>query len=200
MAPLLGKNKGCMWPVLLLLALWPGGSALAGPNMAQDRKDFGVSEVEVPSVKPLDVAAGNAQVQQAAAQDESWTREAVLVALRFVGTEMRGHTKFIEVRTPPESRETALVTVTEAGYPDDAVAGARWRLWLAKDAHGVWTLQRALWAQLCSRSGQTSLQRRALPVSSRQRAGESEDNWSSLIPFPLAIFLPATNHMLPPPV
>jgi hypothetical protein len=50
---------------------------------------------------------------------------------------VKGSTKIIEVRTLPESQETATITVTESGYLDDAVGGERWRLWLAKGTNGT---------------------------------------------------------------
>jgi len=115
--------------------------------------DFGVSDIEVQSVKTLDTDKLNARVRKAAPKDKKWTRDAVLVALEFVGPGLKGNTKVIDVRTPPEERDTATITVTESGYPDDAINGERWRLWLVKGANGTWTIQRALWAQLCSRPG-----------------------------------------------
>ncbi|MEJ5329322.1 MAG: hypothetical protein WHT07_04140 [Desulfobaccales bacterium] len=121
--------------------------------MAQAIADFGVTDIEVRSVKTLDVATVNAAVREAVRKGERWPREAVPVALQVVGAGMKGHTKVIEVRTPPEQRDSATITVTESGYPDDAVSGERWRLWLVKGAEGAWTIQRALWAQLCSRPG-----------------------------------------------
>jgi hypothetical protein len=115
--------------------------------------DFGVSDIEVQSVKTVDTGKLNVKVKNAAGQGGKWTKDAVLVALEFVGAGLKGHTKVIDVRTPPEQRHTATITVTESGYPDDAVSGERWRLWLVKGPHGAWTIQRALWAQLCSRPG-----------------------------------------------
>jgi hypothetical protein len=66
---------------------------------------------------------------------------------------MKGHTKIIEVKTPPEQRDTATITVTGSGYLDDAISGERWRIWLKKGATSTWTIHRALWAQLCARPG-----------------------------------------------
>lgn len=124
------------------------------PNSGKDLKDFGVMDIEVRSVKSLDTNKLNAGVGQAAGKGEAWTKEAVWVALKVVGPELKGHTKIIEFKTLPEQRDAATVTVTESGYPDDAVGGERWRLWLEKGADGAWTIKRALWARLCSRPGQ----------------------------------------------
>jgi len=124
------------------------------PNSGQDLKDFGVTGIEVRSVKSLDTDKLNAAIGQAAGKGETWAKEAVWVALKVIGPELKGHTKIIEVKTPPEQRDAATVTVTESGYPDDAVGGERWRLWLEKGTDGVWTIKRALWARLCSRPGQ----------------------------------------------
>ena len=115
--------------------------------------DFGVSDIEVQSVKTLDTGKLNAKVRKAAGKGEKWTKDAILVALEFVGAGLKGNTKVIDVRTPPEERDTATITVAESGYLDDAINGERWRLWLVKGADGAWTIQRALWAQLCSRPG-----------------------------------------------
>jgi hypothetical protein len=122
-------------------------------SSAQAIADFGVSDIKVQSVKTLDTDKLNTKVRKAASKGEKWTRDAVLVALEFVGAGLKGNTKVIDVRTPPEERNTAKITVTESGYPDDAINGERWRLWLVKGANGTWTMQRALWAQLCSRPG-----------------------------------------------
>ncbi|MDD3581726.1 MAG: hypothetical protein PHW74_11980 [Desulfobacca sp.] len=88
-----------------------------------------------------------------AKEGQAWPQEAILVALRFAGEDLKGHTKTIEVRMPPEQRNEAVVTVTASGYLVDAIGGERWRLWLAKGADGLWTIKRALWAQLCSCPG-----------------------------------------------
>jgi len=119
----------------------------------KENEDFGVSGIEVQSVKSLDTNKLNAKVRKAASKGESWTKDAVLVALKFAGSGLKGHTKSIEVRTPPEQRDTATITVTESGYLDDAINGERWRLWLVKGSDSTWTIQRALWAQLCDRPG-----------------------------------------------
>lgn len=122
-------------------------------SSTQDRKDFGVSDIEVQSVKTLNTKKLNASVSEAAGQGETWTNDAVLVALKFVGAGLKGHTKIIDVRIPPENQDTVTITITESGYLDDAISGERWRLWLQKNANGTWTIQRALWAQLCNRPG-----------------------------------------------
>jgi hypothetical protein len=120
---------------------------------AQDLKDFGVSDIEVKSIKSLDPKKLNTEISKAAGKGETWTRDAVRVALKFVGEGLKGNTKIIDVRTPPEGQDTATVTVTASGYLDDAIGGERWRLWLQKSPNGTWTIQRALWAQLCNRPG-----------------------------------------------
>jgi hypothetical protein len=122
-------------------------------SSAQALADFGVSGIEVQSVKTLDTHKLNAEVRKAASKGENWTKDAVLVALEFVGAGLNGHTKIIDVRTPPEQRDTATITVTDSGYLDDAINGKRWRLWLVKGSDSTWTIQRALWAQLCDRPG-----------------------------------------------
>lgn len=127
--------------------------AVSQKSPAQAIADFGVSDIEVQSVKTLGTDKLNAKVRKASGKGEKWTRDAVLVALEFVGAGLRGNTKVIDVRTPPEQRDAATITVTESGYLDDAIGGERWRLLLIKGAHGAWTIQRALWAQLCSRPG-----------------------------------------------
>jgi hypothetical protein len=122
-------------------------------SSAQDLTDFGVSDVEVHSVKSLDSSGLNAEVSKAAGKGETWPKDAVLVALKFIDAGLKGHTKIIDVRTPPESRDAATITVTESGYLDDAISGERWCLWLEKGADGTWTVKRVLWAQLCDRPG-----------------------------------------------
>ncbi len=124
-----------------------------GTIPAEELADFGVSGIEVRSLKSRDTTMINTEVSQAAGKGEKWPKEAVLVTLKLVGEGLKGSTKIIEVRTPPESQETATITVNESGYLDDASSGERWRLWLAKGADGTWSIKRALWAQLCDRPG-----------------------------------------------
>lgn len=119
----------------------------------KERADFRVSGIEVQSVKTLDTSKLNAEVRQAADKGETWVKDVVLVALKFVGSGLKGNTKSIEVRTRPEQRDEATISVTESGYLDDAISGERWKLWLKKGAEGTWTIQQALWAHLCNRSG-----------------------------------------------
>lgn len=140
------------------------GKALSGSadqghvetGSVQDRADFAVSAGdEVYTVKSLELDKVNDEIIQALSKGEAWPKEVVLVAIKFVGAGLKGSTKIIEVRTPPESQDPATVTVTESGYLDDAIAGERWRLWLTKKADGVWIVDRALWAQLCGRPGRS---------------------------------------------
>ena len=119
----------------------------------KERVNFGVSGIEVRSVKTLDTNKLNAELRQAADKGETWVKDAVLVALNLTGAGLKGHTKIIEVRTPPEQRDAATVTISESGYLDDAVSGERWKVWLKKGADGTWIIQQALWAQVCSRPG-----------------------------------------------
>ena len=137
--------------------------AASQKSPAQPIADFGVSDIEVQSVKTLGTDKLNAKVRKAAGKGEKWTRDAVLVALECVGAGLKGNTKVINVRTPPEQRDSATITVTESGYLDDAIGGERWRLWLVKGANGTWTVQRALWAQLCSRPGRRFYSAEACP-------------------------------------
>jgi hypothetical protein len=123
-------------------------------SSTQDLANFGVSaDVETQSVKALDPNTINDEISQAFSKGETWPKDAVLVVLKFVGAGLKGNTKIIEVRTRPETQETATITITESGYLDDAIAGERWRLWLTKTVDETWIVNRALWAQLCSRPG-----------------------------------------------
>ncbi len=99
---------------------------------AQAIADFGVPGIEVQSVKTLDTNKLNTKVRKAISKGENWTKDAVLVALKFAGSGLKGHTKIIEIRTPPEQRDAATITVSESGYLDDAISGERWRLWLKR--------------------------------------------------------------------
>ncbi|MEJ2673248.1 MAG: hypothetical protein P8168_13820 [Deltaproteobacteria bacterium] len=74
-------------------------------SRTQDRKDFGVSDIEVKSVKTLNPKKLNAAISAAAPRGEAWTKAAVLVALKFVGAGLKGHAKIIDVRTPPENQD-----------------------------------------------------------------------------------------------
>jgi len=69
------------------------------------------------------VEKGNQEIAIASKGGEAWPQQAVLVALKLTGEGLRGHTKIIEVQTPPEQRDAATITVTESGYLDDAIGG-----------------------------------------------------------------------------
>jgi hypothetical protein len=137
----------------MIMAVTSAGVKTVHCQEAARAKDFGVTGIEVQSVKTLDTKKLNAEVRKAAGKGETWTREPVLVVLKFVGAGLKGNRKIIDVSTPPENQESATITVTESGYLDDAIGGERWRLWLQKSPEGIWTIQRALWAQLCNRPG-----------------------------------------------
>ena len=116
---------------------------------------FGAEDVTVRSVEVLDVGAFNTRTERAAKEGESWTREAILVALKFSGEGLRGNFKRIEANTLPERFDSAVITITESGYLDDSVAGVRYRLWLGQELAGTWKLKEALRANLCSRPDAT---------------------------------------------
>ena len=131
-----------------------GGETHIETGSTQDHTDFGIiAGIEVQSVKSLDPSPLNKEISQAHRRGEAWPKEAILVALKFVGEGLKGNSKIIDARTPPETQETATITITESGYLDDAIRGERWRLWLIKKADGTWIINRALWAQLCDRPG-----------------------------------------------
>ena len=68
-----------------------------------DHADFAApAGIEVQSVKAIDPRKMNDEISQAYRKGEAWPKEAVLVALSFVGAGLKGNTKSIEVRTPPE--------------------------------------------------------------------------------------------------
>ena len=141
-----------------------GGETPIETGSTLDLADFAApAGIDVQSVKAIDPRKMNDEIGQACRKGEAWPKEAVLVALRFVGAGLKGNTKSIEVRIPPEVKETALITITELGYMDDAISGERWRLWMTKNADGAWTINRALWAQLCSRPGQRFYSARKCP-------------------------------------
>jgi hypothetical protein len=140
-----------------------GAKSSANPTQDRDIKDFGVTDVEVRSVKSLDVEKLNREIAAAQQSGKAWPQQAVLVALKCSSEGLKGHTKAIEARTPPEQGQEAVVTVTESGYLDDAIGGERWRLWLTQDPKGTWTVKRALWAQLCQRPTHTYYSADACP-------------------------------------
>lgn len=141
-----------------------GGETHIETGSTLDHADFAApAGIEVQSVKVIDPRKMNYEIGQAYRKGEAWPQEAVIVALRFVGAGLKGNTKSIDVRTPPESQETATITITESGYLDDAIRSERWRLWLVKKADGTWIINRALWAQLCDRPGRRFYSARKCP-------------------------------------
>jgi hypothetical protein len=90
--------------IILAILLLAGQARLEAPppaaSPAQDLADFGVSDIEVRSVKALGTATINAEVSRAAGKGEQWPHEAVLVALKLVGADLKGSSKIIAVQTP----------------------------------------------------------------------------------------------------
>jgi len=82
-------KKAALWfsGVILLAVLLAGQTRVAarpsGSHPAPDLADFGVSGIEVRSVKSLDTTAINSEVSQAAGKGEKWPQEAVLVTLNW---------------------------------------------------------------------------------------------------------------------
>ena len=64
---------------------------------------FGVSDIAVRSVKTLETGSFKAKVRKAARTRKTWSKDAVLVALNFPGSEVQGSKKIIKVRTPRSS-------------------------------------------------------------------------------------------------
>ena len=134
--------------------------ATPSPDQSEDlRTSFGSTAYEVRSVQQLDITALNDRIEAAAARQESWTTEAILVALHFAGPGLQSMQKSVVVDCSGERYEsddpgTVVVTITESGVLDDAIGGERYRFWLTCDCEGTWRISAALWAQLCRRMHQ----------------------------------------------
>ena len=120
---------------------------------------FGATDHDVRSVSELDVDELNARIAAGVAAGACWTEEAMLIALHFAGEAVQSMKKTVTVDCPGERYEqpdqgVIVVTVTELGFLDDAIGGERRRTWLARNDDGLWTVQRALRAQLCRRLDQ----------------------------------------------
>ncbi len=88
-------------------------------------------------------------VSRSAEDGEVWVRDALQVALRFVGP-FEGKLQHISRKNDSaESASRVEVIVIEEGYLDDSVRGARYKLVLEKDAHNIWDLLSAVKSWRC---------------------------------------------------
>jgi hypothetical protein len=99
----------------------------------------GVFPVE--SFQRLPVDSLNAQIAAAATRGESWTQDAVLIALRLTehGPDALDERRVLEIRFEGEGRrgdrpDSAIVTLVEDDFMDDSVRGSWTRLSLVRAA------------------------------------------------------------------
>src|SRR5688500_11923367 len=123
------------WPIVGLLVLAAQISAATAPPVdtvslreRREGRPLGVFPVE--SFKRLPVDTLNAQIAAATARGETWTHDAVLIALRLtiVGPDALDERQVLEIRFEGEGRrgdrpDSAIVTLVEDDFRDDSVRG-----------------------------------------------------------------------------
>ncbi len=134
-------------PMKLLLTIGlVGGVFACFPSGAAAMDLHGVP---VRSYANLKITEFHQLVSRSAEDGEVWVRDALQVALRFVGP-FEGKLQHISRKNDSaESASRVEVIVIEEGYLDDSVSGARYKLILEKDAHNIWHLVTAVKSWRC---------------------------------------------------
>ena len=71
-----------------------------------------------------------------------WTKSPLQVALRLVGDRHGSRERNISIESTPETFRDAKIVITEDGYLDDSVRGARYQLKLTRTDDGYWVVER----------------------------------------------------------
>jgi hypothetical protein len=103
----------------------------------------------VSSYENLEIAKFRQLVLSSVANGELWVKDALQVALRFVGT-FEGKLQQITRRNnSAELASKVEIVIVEEGYLDDSVRGAWYQLKLEKEPRNVWQLVTAKKAWRC---------------------------------------------------
>ena len=111
--------------------------------------DKGLFAVPVTSYEEMDTKRFKQSVSNAAVRSEPWVKNDLQVALNFIGP-FEGKLQFVvRERANAESIDKTTIIVIEDGYLDDSIRGARYRIVLEADMHGVWQVLTAHKAWRC---------------------------------------------------
>ncbi len=105
--------------------------------------------VPVISDEEMDTKRFRRLVSEAEVGNEPWVKDALQVAMRFIGP-FEGRQQFVmrEVANA-ECADKTTVLVIEDGYLDDSIRGSRYQVILEKDMRGVWYVVSARKAWRC---------------------------------------------------
>jgi len=110
--------------------------------------------VPVKSYKTVATSEFNRSVSRAASKGEAWVKDALLVALKFIGHPYEAPPECQLISRENESNPSpskSIIIVTEEGLWDDSVRGEKYKLELKKDTKGVWQVSKAGIAWRCLR-------------------------------------------------
>lgn len=134
---------------ILAILLLSAGSAAAGnlPELLQSAPE---------SWAAGDVEALNARVAEAVAEDESWPRSPLLLALHLIGGDEDTRSLVIEeVKNRGEGADETKVVCIRDGLLDDSIRGDWWEFDLRRLANGTWRVSGSRSAIRCRRGANT---------------------------------------------
>lgn len=135
----------------ILITIFVTGS-VTFPRTLQSSQNL-KTEGDVESYEQLEVAKFNRVVEKAAQNNEAWTKDVMQVALKFAPElyiEEEGRpSRIIEIA---KADIGVVVIITDDGFADDSVRGAKHRIELKKGTDGAWKLIKAGRAWTCQSS------------------------------------------------
>ncbi len=97
-------------------------------------------DVPVKSYQNLEIRKFQQLVSRSEEDGELWVKDALQVALRFVGPFEGKLQHIFRKNDSAESASKVEVVVIEEGYLDDSVRGARYKILLEKGMNNIWQL------------------------------------------------------------
>jgi TonB family protein len=133
--PYLEDRLQPVWVTLAVDFVLPGSSTEVDPNLPV------FTERVIPTT--------GFRSRLAAAGDSAWAKSAALVALTLVGSDCECSNFGVDVQSPPERPDEAVVSVTHDGLLDDSIRSQRYRLRMRRDRTRRWMLETATIAYRC---------------------------------------------------
>jgi hypothetical protein len=118
------------------------------------------TDININSVKELPTEPFNAILLEAQENNETWTTDFIDIAQRLPNLQFSGVEQSISVDISPggidwpemrDELQWARITIVNAGWADDSVAGERTVMWVVPRDDGKLRVHRILWAEHCMR-------------------------------------------------
>lgn len=117
-----------------------------------------ISSFKTPMFERIDIGPLNQQIYDGRKTDAAWIKDPYHIAVKLAGVFEETRTRTIEMRVPKiEGSSTMTITITDDGIADDSTRSMRYRIELAQDEGGIWSLITAgrSWKCQAGRGSQT---------------------------------------------